>query len=270
MEIGLSTASLFSKEKTEASFEVLHRLQIPVCEVFLSTLCEYTDEFIDQLVEAKGDTRIHSLHALTQQFEPELFNPMERTRNDCEKIFKQLAKDAGRLDISYYTFHGPGKFKKLPYIHNYEKLGKRVQELYEMLYEVSGHKTKLSYENVHWTYFNTPEYFDNLKKYTEVKTCLDIKQAYLSGIDVYEYIRCMGDRLVTVHLCDYDDNGKLAIPGRGTFDFVKLFATLLRNGFDGAALIEVYAPDYDTYDDLRRSYDFLQECLYKANNYGGN
>lgn len=269
MEIGMSTASFFSKEKTEASFEVLNKLQIPVCEVFLSTFYEYRDEFIDLLLSLKGDVRIYSVHTLNQQFEPELFNPMERTRNDCEEIYKQVARDAARLGASYYTFHGPGKFKKLPYVHNYEKLGKRVQELCEILYEESGYKTRLSYENVHWTYFNTPEYFYNLKKYTEVNTCLDIKQAYLSGINVYEYIDCMGDRLANIHLCDYDDNGKLAIPGKGTFDFVKLFAKLMQNGYNGPAMIEVYANDYSSYDELKRSYDFLNECLYKAKNYGG-
>lgn len=269
MQIGMSTASLFSKEKTEASFEILHKLDIPLCEVFLSTLSEYRDEFIDLLLEVKGSTEVYSVHALNQQFEPELFNPMQRTREDCEMIFKQVARDAARLGARYYTFHGPAKFKKLPYVHDYEKLGKRVQELSDLLYFESNNTTRLSYENVHWTFFNTPEYFDNLKKFTDVKTCLDIKQAYLSGIDVYKYVDCMGDRLVYVHLCDYDDNGKLAIPGNGTFDFVKLFSTLLNNGFDGAAIIEVYATDYQEYGELRKSYDYLNECLYKAKNNGG-
>ena len=268
MEIGISTASFFSKEKTEDSFEILHRLNIPVCEVFLSTFYEYRKEFIDILMQVKGNTRIHSVHTLNQQFEPELFNPMERTRHDCEEIFKQVARAAHRLGASYYTFHGPAKFKKLPYVHNYEKLGSRVQELCELLYSESEHTTQLSYENVHWTYFNTPEYFENLKKYTSVRTCLDIKQAYLSGIDIYEYIKCMGNSIVTVHLCDYDDNGKLAIPGNGTFDFVKLFAELQNYGCNATALIEVYANDYDSYDELKRSYDYLNECLYKATNGG--
>ena len=269
MQIGMSTASLFSKEKTEAAFGIIQKLKIPVCEVFLSTFSEYTDKFIDTLLDVKKNTAVYSVHTLNQQFEPELFNPTERTRGDCEKIFKQVARDAHRLGASFYTFHGPSKFKKLPYIHNYEKIGKRVQELCDLLYFESNNTTRLSYENVHWTYFNTPEYFINLKKYTDVKACLDIKQAFLSGIDLYRYIDCMADRLVNVHLCDYDDNGKLAIPGNGTFDFVKLFSVLSEKGYTGPALIEVYANDYSSYDELGRSYDYLNECLYKATNYGG-
>lgn len=269
MEIGISTASFFSKETTEASFEIIHKLNIPVCEIFLSTFSEYADDFIDLLLEVKGDTRVHSIHTLNQQYEPELFNPTERTRKDCERIFKHIARDASRLGASYYTFHGPAKFKKLPYKHDYEKIGKRVQELCDMLLEASGGTTRLTYENVHWTYFNTPEYFENLKKYTNVGTCLDIKQAFLSGYDIYDYVKVMGDRLRTVHICDYDDDGKLTIPGKGTFDFVKLFSVLNDNGFDGAGLIEVYSNNYDNYDELGRSFDYLNECLYKAKNHGG-
>lgn len=269
MEIGISTASFFSKETTESSLELLNKFKIPVCEVFLSTFYEYKDAFIDELLERKGSTRVFSIHTLNQQFEPELFNPVERTRLDCENIFNQVAKCGGKLDAKYYTFHGPAKFKKLPYVHNYPKIGKRVEELCDMVYNNSGGKTELCYENVHWTYFNTPEYFDNLKPYTRVDTCLDIKQAMLSDFDIYDYIKSMGSRLKNVHLCDFDSNRKLGIPGQGTFDFVKLFATLIENGYEGPAMIEVYANDYSSYDELLKSYDFLTECLFKANNYGG-
>jgi len=269
MEIGVSTASLFRKKSTEASFEVIHKLGIPVCEVFLCTLSEYEDDFIDLLLDVKGDTRVHSVHTLNQQYEPELFNPLQRTRNDCEKIFNKVGYDCYRLGAKFYTFHGPACLKKLPYHHDYEKLGSRLNELCNLLAVSSRGTTGLTYENVHWTYFKTPEYFINLKKYTDVFTCLDVKQAFLSGFDIYEYVECMGNRIKTVHLCDYDDTGKLCMPGKGTFDFTKLFGVLISKGFDGAALIEVYPDNYNSFDEIGRSYDYLNECLYKAKNNGG-
>ena len=57
--------------------------------------------------------------------------------------------------------------------------------------------------------------------------------------------------------------------GKGIFDFTKLFSVLIGNGFDGAGLIEVYSNNYDSYDELAKSYDYLNECLYKAKNNGG-
>lgn len=264
MRIGLSTASLFSMELTENTFDVLHRLKIPLCEVFLSTLSEYEPEFIDLLCQNKGDTEIYSIHTLTQQYEPELFNIMPRTRSDCEKIFIKTAQAAGKLGAKYYVFHGPAKFKKIPYVFDYEKLGKRMEELRAIMHKESDGKTEICYENVHWTYFSDPEYFNNLKKYTDVKTCLDIKQAMLSKFSVYDYIACMQNKLTNIHLCDYNENGKTTLPGRGIFDFVSLFKKLLEIGYNGAAMIEVYAADYNNYDELARCYDYLNECLYKA------
>lgn len=269
MEIGISTASFFSKETTESAFELINKLHIPVCEIFLSTFYEYQDAFIDELLALKGGTEVYSIHTLNQQFEPELFNPVERTRKDCEAIFQQVAKCGGRLGAKYYTFHGQAKFKKLPYVHDYAKIGKRVNELCDMVLSYSNNTTRLCYENVHWTYFNTPDYYRELKQYAPIDTCLDIKQAMLSGIDIYQYISVMGDSLKNVHLCDFDEHKKLAIPGKGSFDFVKLFATLIEMGYKGHALIEVYSTDYKNYDEIMQSYDFLQQCLYKANNYGG-
>ena len=58
MEIGLSTASLFSRELTENTFRILNSLKIPLCEVFLSTLSEYEPEFIKILCENKKDVKI--------------------------------------------------------------------------------------------------------------------------------------------------------------------------------------------------------------------
>ena len=265
MIIGLSTASLFSRELTENCFRIVNSLKIPLCEVFLSTYREYEPSFIDILLDRIGDTKVYSVHTLTQQYEPELFNLMQRTREDNEAIFVKCADAAGKLGASYYIFHGPAKFKKLPYVHDYPKLGARLEELRALMKKYSFGKTDMAYENVHWAFFNNPEYFDNLKKYTGIKTCLDIKQARLSGYSSEEYIKCMGKRLTNVHLCDYNNQGFPTLPGKGMVDFVKLFRTLKEYGYDGPLMIEVYADNYVDYDELARCYDYLNECLFQAN-----
>lgn len=269
MEIGISTASFFSKERTEEAVSQIRKLNIPICEVFLSSFSEYTEEFISELLDRKGDLRVLSIHTLNQQFEPELFNPMYRTRKDSEDIFIKVVKGASRLGAKYYTFHGPAKFKRVKYNLDYEKIGKRIEELCDIVENKSGGITSLTYENVHWTYYNEPDYITNISKYTRVGTCLDIKQAKQSQIDVYDYLHKMGDRLANVHLCDYNDEGKLSLPGKGTFDFTKLFYTLIKMGYKGDAMIEVYPENYKTYDELNSCYDYLNECLYKAKNHGG-
>lgn len=264
MKIGISTASFFSKELTEASFNVIKKLGIDTVEVFLSTFSEYKPEFVDGLLSIKDNIDVYSVHTLNQQFEPELFNPMPRTRGDSETIFKQVCEDAGRLGAKCYTFHGPAKFKRIKYVLDYARIGTRVQELCEFVKKHSNGKTEFTYETVHWTYYNEPDYIAKLSPYTDCKVCLDIKQIMQSGFDVYEYLKFIGNKLANVHLCDYNENDQLALPGKGSFDFVRFFRYLNDNGYTGPAMIEVYANNYSSYDELARSYDYLNECLYKA------
>lgn len=266
MQIGLSTASLYSKELTENSFDVLHRLKIPLCEVFLSTFSEYEQDFIKLLLDKKGDTTVYSIHTLTQQYEPELFNPMTRTRKDCEKVLLKAAAAARELDAKYYVFHGPASYKKITKPFDYEKIGKRIEEIRQLVLTETNGKTDVCYENVYWAFFNKPEYFQEIHRYTDVKACLDIKQARLSGYDVYDYLAIMQKNLTNVHLCDYNEQGKTTLPGKGNFDFVRLFKKLNEIGYTGAAMIEVYATDYLEYDELARCYDYLNECIFKAQN----
>lgn len=263
MKTGISTASFFSKELTENTFDIIRKLKIDTCEVFLTTFREYREEFVRLLNERREGIKIYSVHSLNVQFEPELFNTVQRTREDSEYFFKQIAAAANILGARYYTFHGLTRLKKTPYTLDYSRIGKRVDELDEMLSSL-GNGCRLAYENVHWTCFNSPEFILQLKKYSNVKTCLDIKQAMQSKISVYDYLEAMGERLCNVHVCDYDADGNLCVPGRGIFDFVKFFAALADNGYDGPIIMELYAGNYNDYDEIAEGNEYLKYCLDKA------
>ena len=263
MQIGISTASFFTKERTENTFQIIDDMGINICEVFLTTFREYKKDFIKELIKRKGNIKVYSVHSLNVQYEHELFNPVDRTREDCEYFFKEVGSAAGMLGADFYTFHGLALMKRTPYTINYKMVGERINELNKMLYEV-GNGCRLAYENVHWTLFNFPDYYNNLKKYTNVNTCLDIKQAMQSKYSVYDYIDAMGEKLVNVHLCDFDDNGNLFVPGKGTFDFTKLFKVLLDNGYNGPLIMELYAGNYKSYDEILEGYEYLCNCLEKA------
>lgn len=264
MKIGISTASFFSKIPTEESHKVIRDLGFSCCEVFLTTFSEYSPEFGQILAENFSGLEVYSVHSLNQHYEPELFNIMERTRNDSEVFFKQVALIAQLLHAKVYTFHGPARLKKIQYDLNYPWIAKRVNSLNTLLGELTSGVCQLAYENVHWTYFNKPDFFKNLRDYSTVCGCLDIKQAMQSKIDVYKYLKILGDRLINVHLCDYDTNGQLKIPGKGSFDFIAFFRKLYRLGYSGPLIIEVYPKDYIHFEELITSKIYLEECLNEA------
>jgi sugar phosphate isomerase/epimerase len=246
---------------------VIEKIGAKTCEVFLSTFSEYTPSYVETVAKNKGDIQVYSIHTLNQQFEPELFNPVKKTREDCEFFFKQAAYGAKVLGAKYYTFHGPGRIKRIPYNIDFASFGARLAQLDEMLQEYGG-GCRLTYENVHWAFFNYPEFFTLLRRQVEIKACLDIKQAMQSKISYFDYLDAIGADLANVHLCDFYDDGSLCLPGRGSVDFVQLFRRLGEAGYSGPLMIEVYANNFKEYSEIKECFDYLTDCLYRAVNGG--
>lgn len=264
MRVGISTASLFNRVPTESAFDVLRQMRVDTTEVFLNTFSEYEKPFADALVARKGTINVHSVHALSTQFEPQLFTANARVRADAENIFKKVCYAGAVLGAKYFTFHGPVRLKDKEYVFDYAKLGDRINQLSEI---AQAYGLRISYENVHWTYFNNPDYFRRLKlQCPNLGATLDIKQAMQSGINVYKFLDVMADRLTTVHLCDYNAKGETRIPGQGKFNFEKLFRELDALNINVQMFVEVYTQDYRDLNELKESYDYLAKMLIHVNN----
>jgi sugar phosphate isomerase/epimerase len=261
MKIGVSTASLFLREYNEDAIVKLNELGIETTEIFLASYSEYTHSFAKLLKKNKGNIDVHSIHVLNTQYEPQLYTNHLRAKTDAFCCLENVMKTAKMLGAKYYTFHGIARLKKVPIVSNYDIIGEKTNQIIDMCekYNVS-----LAYENVHWAYYNYAGFFSELKKRCpKLKGVLDIKQARQSEIDYSEYIKDMTCNIVTVHLSDINENGKIVLPGKGIFDFVALFKQLKDNGFDGALLIEVYKDDYKDVIELKQSTDFVKELTYK-------
>jgi sugar phosphate isomerase/epimerase len=143
-----------------------------------------------------------------------------------------------------------------------DRVGRITQEIID---QANNHNIKLAYENVHWGYYNYIGFYSELKKRTKgLKATLDVKQARQSGIFYGDFIDEMAGDIVTVHLSDVDENGKMCLPGKGVTDFKDLFLRLNDVGFDGALILEVYKSDFETYDQLFESLDFVKELAKKT------
>ena len=132
----------------------------------------------------------------------------------------------------------------------------------------ASHGIAFTYENVHWTYFSTPDYLPPLLRLCpRLRTTLDIKQAMQSGIHYSRYLDVMGDTLSTVHLCNYDEDGRLLMPHdpKGVFNFKELFRRLKGQGYDGPCFIEVYDRCYSDFDEIKLSLEYLEDILIVIN-----
>ena len=263
MKIGISTATFFGKDLTENAFDNLRSINVDVTEVFLNTFSEYKPSFGKLLIENKGNIEVHSVHAHTNSFEPELFNDVDRTRQDSEEILKKVLRIGKKLGAKYYTFHGAGRLKKRDYNFDYGILGKKVEKINSIMQQYG---IELCYENVHWAYFSEPEFFKRLKEFApNIGCCFDNKQARQSGIDYKEFLKIMEGRLRTVHVSDFDKNGKMCVPGKGEFDFKELFRILKDMNYQECVLIELYGNDYDNISDLSYGLEFLNNIKEQLN-----
>lgn len=260
--LGISTASLFLRYTTEQALGLMRELGAETTEVFMATFREYEPEFGRIFVEHQHGMPVHSIHSLNQHYEPELFNLSDRTREDADIILRKVLSNGKSMGAANYTFHGRARLKKTPITIHWPTFGQQVKRVYDICREYG---IRLCYENVHWTLYNYPTFMRQLQQYVpDIGATLDIKQARQSGYDVEAYIQDMGSHLATVHVSDYNDEGRICLPGRGLFDFESLFRTLAGNGFSGAVLIEVYNDSYDTLQELADSLQYLKNIRDKV------
>ena len=262
MQTGISTASLFFRKTTEDALKFLNENNVSTAEVFLESYCEYDVEFGKLLKSVQGKTKVHSVHTLTTQFEPQLYSINERAQRDSFMLLDKTMNAARQVGAKYYTFHGGARFKKTPFKIDYERVGKITQDIIDA---IKPYGVSLAYENVHWGYYNYIGFFEEIRKRTVgLKATLDIKQARQSGISYIDYIEEMKGDIVTVHLSDIDQNGKMCLPGKGITDFEDLFKRLADVGFDGALLLEVYQSDFTDVKELFNSLYYINDIADKV------
>ena len=264
MRVGVSTASLFLRYDNEDAVALLHRMGVELAEVFLTSFSEYRPEFATLLKARKGNVKVHSVHVLNTQIEPQLFNRHHRAKGDSFAILGEVMRSAQILGAEHYTFHGGARFKKAsrdPKNDDLPRIGGCLQEIARFC---AGYGVALCLENVEWSTYNRPGVFAALKDYVPtLKGVLDIKQARISGFGYQPYLEEMGDRIATVHLSDVREDGKMCLPGQGVFDFETLLKRLKDVGCDAPLLLEAYQNDYNDVEELQKSCEFLQEILYK-------
>ncbi|MBQ9104119.1 MAG: sugar phosphate isomerase/epimerase [Clostridia bacterium] len=261
MQLGISTASLFTRFNTEDAIKFLNQNGVKTAEVFLESYCEYNKKFGKLVNKNRGDTKVHSIHTLTTQFEPQLYSVNERAKADSFNLLKGTAQAAKEMGAKYYTFHGTARLKKNSAPLDHDRVGKITQEIIDT---IAPYGLTLAYENVHWCNYNYLGFFEEMRKRTTgLKATLDIKQARSSNLSPFDLIKEMGSDIVTVHLSDILDNGKMCLPGKGITDFEQLFRALYDKGFNGAMLIEAYSGDYGKNEELFESLDYISNLAEK-------
>lgn len=266
MKTGISTASLFLRKNNEEALPLLSRLGVKTAEVFLTSFFEYEPSFASLLASCKGGIAVNSVHILNTQFEPQLFNAHPRVHADAYAWLHKVLDCAQILGAPYYTFHGMARVKRASRSGERDNFDTMIKGFDEIISACKTRNVTLCLENVEWSTYNRVGVFERLKKeLPDLRGVLDIKQARISEYPYEQYLQEMGERLAYVHISDVDENRRMCLPGKGTFDFETLVKRLQDVGFDGSLIIEVYTQDYGDEKELKTACDYIDEILYKFN-----
>ncbi len=262
MYTGMSTACFYGRMLNEDALRQIGALGVRNAEVFFSAQMEYRPDFVRELkdiIDSEG-IRMVSVHALPTQFEPQLFARHPRQLEEAVGVFRNVLAAARMLGAQIYVFHGPVHLKVARSLElDMDFVGETVSRLADIAGEYG---VALCYENVHWCWFKTPDFARDLLAHCDSDNLwftLDMKQAAQSGYAFADYIDATQGRLRHVHVCDYTVDAEKGIlpclPFTGQTDWDALKIKLKDAGYDGCMMMEVYANNYNTFDQLKENYD---------------
>lgn len=260
MKIGLSSAVFYPYVDTEDSLEIINSLGFECAEIFLNSFSEYSDDFIDKLIQEKNNYNIsiNSVHAFSSSFEPYIFDAYRRRRKDMIESFKKVCKAGSRLGAMCYTFHGM-RYQDMATINK-----KLIIDIYnELTYIALENGIKLAQENVSWCMSQSLEFLKFLKencKYDLFFT-FDIKQAYRANIEPCRYIDIMGEKLINFHINDRSKEETCLLPGKGEVNYLDIISLLKENNYCGNGIVEIYRENYTSYDELKECKKKLEKFL---------
>ncbi|HBA94148.1 MAG TPA: hypothetical protein DCZ02_05965 [Ruminococcaceae bacterium] len=105
------------------------------------------------------------------------------------------------------------------------------------------------------------EFLKRMRNYLgdDFNMVFDIKQSIRSGYNPFDVLDEFKNDIVHIHISDNMPSYDCMPPGRGNFDFKRLFDTMESVDYKGGYVIEIYSKGYDVKKELVFSKDYLEE-----------
>lgn len=258
IKLGVSSACFYPLE-TEKAFDKVCEIGCGFAEVFLCAPSELDETFIRQIKEHADAAGINilSVHPFSSFMENTfLFSPYYRRYTDSIALYKRFFEICAYFGSDILVMHGA---KDVCAISD-EEYCERFAALSEIGKEYG---VCLCQENVVHYRAESTEY---LKKMAHLigdgfGITLDIKQARRAGTDEFELIKKLAPFIKHVHISDCNSQKDCLPPGKGTYDFGKLFKALSDIGYTNGAIIELYRSSYSDESEVGISYNALNSLL---------
>ena len=183
---------------------------------------------------------------------------LPRQRADGFAMLETFLETAQLLGAGVYVYHGPPRLRG-----NNPPLDRWQPHIEEAIARCRAHGVRLCWETVSWAWLNSMERIEDFKRrWPELGFTLDVKQVMELGLDPARVAERMGERLCHVHMLDYDENGRHALPGRGSSDFRAFSKALRAVEYQGDIILEPYAGQTEDTGEVLRSLEWLRETFH--------
>lgn len=253
MNIGASTSCFYPLE-TELALQRVIDLGFKKTEIFFNSVSETFPDFTRELRQRADDggVDILSVHSFSSSMDNiTVFGEYQRRYDDFIDWYKMTCHACAELGAKFVVVHGAFANSKrpLPEEHYFERFAGLVE-----IGKQEG--VKVCQENVVRFRSQSVEFLKHMRDYLgdDFNMVFDVKQAVRSGYDPLYVAREMKDSIVHLHLSDHNAKEDCLPPGKGDFDFRKLFEIVEPE----SAVIELYSIGLDVEKELELSKKYLE------------
>lgn len=258
MEAGASTSCFYPLE-TEKALDKIIDLGFKKTEIFFNSLSELELPFVKEMKKKADENgvKVLSVHPFSSALENNcIFGEYQRRYYDFIDIYKKHCHAAAVLGAEVVVIHGAlAKQKRdIPAEHYFDRFASLIE-----IGKSEG--VKVCQENVNLFRSQSIEFCKQMRDYlgSDFHMVFDIKQSIRAGFEPFDFVNEFKNQIVHVHISDNCDKADCMPPGRGNFDFKRLFETMDAAGYNGNYVIEIYSKGYDVEKELALSKQYLSE-----------
>lgn len=238
-QIGLSTNG---KQICEELFIKYEKAGIKAMELALAESEYLTFDY--EKAKYWADTHNVKLWSLHLPFRPtesvDLSSFEEDVRNGTVEYYSEIIKKASRCGVKLFVVH-PNSTEPM---EEGEVRAERIRIIKECLDILAENAAKegavIAVENLPRSCIakNSNELLELISANNKLRVCYDTN--HLMDQDAGEFIEAVGDKIVTLHISDYDFiNERHWLPGEGKNDWQKILKALKNVGYNGVWMYEI-------------------------------
>ena len=166
-----------------------------------------------------------------------LVDPNKEARQQLIELYRDIMGRAREVGIRHFVVHPSGE--PIPSERRAEMIDCCKESLMQLAEIARKEDTVIAVENLPRTCLgnSSAEMLDLLSADEDLRVCFDTN--HLLGEESEVFLRKLGERIVTIHVSDYDFiDEKHWLPGEGVIDWVDFTKALHEIGFEGCVSLE--------------------------------